>query len=312
MKIYEPMLAVEGTAFDSADHVFELKWDGYRILAHGTKQGVRLFSRHSKELTEEFPEIPPSLDLLPYEDFVLDGEMVVLDEEGKPDFSQLKSRGKRLTLPATYVIFDLLYLDGKDYCNQPWSSRRLILEEIINPLLTRESGRLLLSRYIREKGVEFFQLVHTQGLEGIMAKKTQSLYLPGMRTNDWIKIKNAQQAHFVIGGYLPKAQGLKSLCLGLFQGDELVYVGNVGSGLSDQIIQALLTGFKQIEVSSSPFQAIPRAISTSIWVRPILVAVISYLELTNGGYLRHPVFKGLTSQVSPKECRVDTIMTKER
>ncbi len=302
------MLAVSGSPFDSEEYLYELKWDGIRALAAVGREGTTLFSRNGNNISRRYPELEflGCLNSLPA---VLDGEVVVL-QDGLPSFHKLqtrnhlqderKIRAAAREMPAVFIVFDLLSLRGEDLTLLPLVKRKELLQELV-----QEGSHLALSRHVLGSGKALFELARQRGLEGVMAKRLDSSYQAGKRSNYWIKFRNTKSMSCVICGYV-KGSGergtLGSLILGAYRGDVLSYVGNVGSGLGSAEIEMLLQRFRRIGRDTSPF-ASPPPLKGAVWVEPELVCEVSYLE--RGQVLRHPVFHGLRSDVSPRECSIE-------
>lgn len=290
----EPMLARPGKAFDSADFLFEIKWDGVRTLAFIDKDGYRLVNRRRADMTDRYPDLT-FLGQLPA-GTILDGEMVVL-AKGKPDFALLQSREharsglKIRTLakssPATLVVFDLLYEGFKSVLEQPLQARRQRLARLVKAC---GHPQLVLSEGVVGQGRAFFKEAAALELEGVVAKRLQSRYLPGQRTDAWVKIKRGETVCCLIIGFLPSGgDDFRSLLLAADDGGKLRYVGKVGTGFDHQLrkkINRLLWS----RLQDKPF--IPCKIKGK-WVRPGLYCLVSCMERTASGHLRAPSFKGL-------------------
>ena len=276
----EPMLAVPGRPFDSDRHVFEIKWDGYRAIVRRDDRGYRLWSRNRKDLTEQFPELCEVEQLPP--GCILDGEIVVL-RDGVPDFGALQRRKQDAAKGDTVlVLFDLLFDRGASLLQEPLVSRRERLEALVSGI----SPRLLFSQGIVGSGVAFFEQVGKRGLEGITAKRLDGPYLPGRRTDSWVKIKHRRELQCAVVGFLSnESGGLRSLAVAADVGSGLCYVGQVGSGFSVPDLgklQALL----QERRADRPIVACPRGV---LPVSPGLYCVVSFVEFTDEGLLRAPV-----------------------
>ena len=300
LPLLQPMLATNADEpFDSPEFLFELKWDGYRCLAYHDGS-VRLASRHNKTLTPRFREIVQDLQGLPGP-FIVDGELVVLDSHGKPNFSALQHKTAQSL--ATYILFDVLYWQSKNLCMLPLVQRQEELRALLGG--QDQVGRICCSRAVNDQGREFYQLAGSQGLEGIMAKRKTSLYFPGTRSKDWLKLKHRRQLNAIIVGYLPRSsRGFKSLYLAQHFDGELIYIGNVGTGFSDQDSKILYNGFQQILRDSCPMKEMPSGVLSRVWIEPILVGRIEYLEFTRDRRLRQPSFLGLRSDLSLADCEL--------
>ena len=300
----KPMLATpKAEPFDDPNWIFEVKWDGYRAIAEVDESGARLYSRNTLSLDTRFASIVASLAHLGHE-AVLDGEAVILDAEGRPQFHLLQNRGGSKQGTLVYKVFDLLYLDGHDLRNLPLRQRKEILSQII------DLPNVRLSEHIEQDGRAFFQVVAQQGLEGIVAKDGRSKYATGRRSNSWYKIKAKRQQLAVIGGFAeqrgnPRVIG--SLILGAYRGADLVYIGNVGTGFTDQTLVDLRRTFEPLIQTACPLKYKPKMTAPLHWLRPALVCEIAYTNWTGDGHLRHPVFLGLREGARPSEARCEPI-----
>jgi bifunctional non-homologous end joining protein LigD len=309
---YKPMLAKEADVpFSDKDWIFEVKWDGFRAIAY-IDDKVSLRSRNQKELIDNFPELK-ELSRQP-KGLVLDGEIVVLSK-GKVDFQALLERGKATSstdialktarAPAAYVVFDILEKDGKALLELPLLDRKRVLGETV-----KESGMVVLADYVEEKGETYYQAVLEKGLEGVMAKKKDSHYEPGVRSLNWLKIKKLKTADCVIFGYTAGTGARKdtfgALILGLYgSGGEAVYVGKVGTGFSEETLRSLLARFQKDTSEKAPFKAdIAEKVT---WLKPKFVAEIAYQVVTNDGRLRMPRFLRLRDDKNPIQCTLDQL-----
>lgn len=290
----EPMLSKPGKAFDSDDYLFEIKWDGTRILAFIDESGYRLVNRRRTEITDRYPEFS-FMGQLPA-GTVLDGEVVVL-KQGKPDFSllmnreqarnKLKIRHLANALPATYVAFDLLYDGFRSIMGEPLMKRRDRLGEIVKQC---NRPQIVLSEAIVGNGKAFFQEVCKLGLEGMIAKRFDSRYQPGQRTDAWIKVKKVERVSCAIIGYEPDgAADFRSLILAAEQNGELHYVGKVGTGI-DASMRKKLNALMRSRARAKPF--VPCKIKGK-WIEPGLYCMVHCMERNASGTLRCPVFKDL-------------------
>jgi bifunctional non-homologous end joining protein LigD len=295
--------------FSHADWLFELKYDGYRVLAARHDGKPQLRSRNAKDLTDLFPEIARALGALPYDDLVLDGELVVLDDAGRPEFQRLQKRARNrrnfdveraaVELPATFFAFDLLAFEGRDLRQLPLLQRKGLLQ----PLVPR-TGPVRFADHVLERGEEMYDSVREMGLEGIIAKKTDSKYV-ARRTRQWLKIVVERTGDFVVCGYTaPRGNraGFGALHLGVYVGKELRYAGRVGTGFNEaQLgeIREMLDSAVQKEPACTG--AVPSA-RGNVWVRPEWVAEVRYKEITDEGLLRAPVFERMRDDKRPEEC----------
>ncbi len=293
-----PMLATTvDEPFDGPDWLFEVKWDGYRAIAAVQKDGVTLTSRNGLDLLARFPEmaeLPAAFRSLPV---VVDGEVCVIDENGRSSFQSLQSR-ERDDPGLTFVAFDLLYADGRDLRDLPLEERKAQLEKLVRP-----NHHVLYSKHVLTGGKAFFALAKRAGLEGIIGKRRDSSYR-STRSRDWVKIKAINEQEFVIGGWT-EPRGSRSqfgaLLLGVYEKRKLVYTGHVGTGFDQKLLREIGKMLREREVDESPFAETPKTNTRAHFVRPELVAQIGFNEWTRDGLLRHPVFHGLRVDKDPKK-----------
>ncbi|MEZ2410577.1 non-homologous end-joining DNA ligase [Bosea sp. RCC_152_1] len=295
----EPCLAMlKARAPVGPDWAFEVKWDGYRLAIHIVGKRVRIITRGGHDWTPRFPTIGHDALSLGVDCAILDGEAVVLDKRGASDFGALQKAlggrgGKRFASEAIFYAFDLLYLNGRDLRPMPLSDRRELLEDI---LLAEPHGSIRLSEEIDADGAPFLKLACEMKLEGIIAKRRDAPYRSG-RGGDWLKIKCSQSESFVIVGYEPSTialGGIGRLLLAARQGDNLVYVGGVGTGFTHATGTALR---KEMDDLVIPKPAINiRGKRAYRWLTPALVAEIQFRGWTDDGKLRHASYKGLREE----------------
>jgi bifunctional non-homologous end joining protein LigD len=300
-----PMLARGGTLpADEVNWGFEVKWDGMRAIVYSQPGRMRIENRNLQDMTAQWPDLSRLNRALHAHEAVLDGEIVAFDDEGRPSFTRLQRRmhvgenqAKRLakSLPATFVAFDLLWLDGHSLLDLPYSERRERLEELD---LNGERWRTPPS-YAGE-GRPLLEATQQQGLEGIVAKRLDSAYEPGQRSSCWIKVKHKQTAEFVIGGWLPGEREYGAVLLGRNDGGELRYAGRAGSGLTDAHIEELR---KLKPRKTSPFKGDPKPPKGAKFTQPELHAEVEFSDFTDDGLIRHPVFKRLVETGYPFPVR---------
>lgn len=320
-----PMLATLGTdAFDDEDWIFEPKWDGVRALAICGDDTI-LFSRNRNEITKTYPELGKLHDQLVATDAILDGEIVTL-VNGRPSFERLQSRinlhnerdieRASKSTPTIFMAFDLLYQDGKSLIDLPLEERKERLAALVVPKETVQ-----VSPFVPESGTALYDAACEQKLEGIVAKKLGCPYRPGRRVREWIKIKTTFNGDVVIGGWSrgegSRSNSFGSLLVGAYVGDELHYVGAVGTGFSDKLLAELLSKLGEIEIDDCPFEVDPRkiaresryskAIKEPHWVKPEMVAKVEFRELTSANRLRAPAFKGLRVDKLAEECTMEEL-----
>ena len=295
-----PMLA-ESTRdpFDDPAWLFELKYDGFRLLAEKADKNVQLRYRSGRPATRAFPEITAALASLPYTHFVFDGEVVVFDAEGHPILNRLQKRVQlerdrdlsraRWMHPATYMIFDLISAEGFDLRNQPLTTRKDFLREILP-----EAGPLRYTDHIDDQGTPLFKAIRERGLEGIMAKKKQSFYQE-LRSSDWLKIRSEQTEAFAVMGYTtPKGSRTGFGGLHLAQPDPhhhtWRYMGRVGSGFSEKLLISLRDRFDE-NIIPTPVTEVSKVDKTSVWVKPDVVIEVTYLTQSDDGIIRQSRFE---------------------
>ncbi len=303
-----PMLATAGDAFSRKDWLFEIKYDGYRLLALRAGDDVTLLSRNGNDLSRTFPEIREAVARLPYDRFILDGEAVVHDGNGMPSFARMQRRGRlnkpsaidraMLEHPATFYAFDLIAMGDYDLRQSALIKRKECLRQMI-PV----AGMIRYSDHIEKDGVAMYAAAERMGLEGIVGKNSRSRYVSG-RSDQWIKVRIDQTDDFVLMGYREAGNGdIRSVMVGQYVDDELIYSGNVGSGLTDSICRELGRAFGEVDDVARPTGAPDNG--DFRWKESGLVAEIRYKELTPSGQLRHPVFLHLRGDKAPDECRRD-------
>jgi bifunctional non-homologous end joining protein LigD len=296
--------------FTDPNWLFEIKYDGYRLLASREGTQPLLLSRQGHDLTATFPEIAKALKIFPYESFILDGEVVVHDDKGLPSFQRLQKRGrltKRLEIaraaveyPAILYIFDLLAIEGYDLRGLPLRTRKEYLWRI-----APEAGPLRYADHIEEIGEAFYEQAEQMGLEGIVAKRGDSKYVGG-RTDDWIKLRLDRTDDYVVVGYTePKGTrtGIGALHVGGYDGDQLVYAGRVGTGFTHQQLDEVYEKLRANEQEQPPCvgEHVPKGDDTH-WVKPELVCEVRYKEATEVGMLRQPVFIRFRDDKPLEDC----------
>jgi bifunctional non-homologous end joining protein LigD len=317
--VIHPMLATPAAeAFDDPDWLFEIKWDGYRAVAFIDEGRVRLVSRSQNDLSAQFPELGSLPQFVKAQRAILDGEIVALDDEGRPSFSLMQQRtgfqpGKRQLprregVPVIYYAFDLLYLDGFDLRRVALEQRKQLLQGRIE-----NSGVIHFSDHYAEKGLDLFEAAKQRGLEGIVAKKRGGAYQE-KRSSDWVKIKITQRQECVIGGYTDpegSREYFGALVLGLYdRRGRLIHVGQVGTGFDQKALKEIFARLQPLMAKPNPFFGEIGGLRKVHFVRPQLVAEIKFAEWTHetaegGMKLRAPVFMGLRSDKPAEECRLE-------
>jgi len=297
-----PMLAtLVDKPFDEKGWLYEVKWDGYRTIAFINKNKVELKSRNNKSFNDKFYPVYNACKEFNF-DAVLDGEIVVLDENGKSDFGDLQNWRSEADGELFYYVFDILWLNGKDLTKLPLTERRAILRNIIT-----DESIIRVSENFNEKGTRFFEIAKGLGLEGIMAKKTDSLYHEGARSDDWLKIKSNKGQEVVIGGFTNNDDSSKlfsALLVGVFDKGRLHYTGKIGTGFNEATQAEMMKLFKPLITTKVPFTEIPDVNkpsrfrpnpphATVTWLKPQLICEVSFAEMTSDGVMRHPSFKGM-------------------
>lgn len=286
----KPMLAtLIKEPFDDKDWVFEIKWDGYRALAEKNKK-VKLLSRNNKAFNARFPHIVEELEKIPGR-FVLDGEIVILDEKKKSRFQLLQNVAKK-EHKAYYYLFDILSFENKDLRPLPLIKRKAFLKILLNQ---QRFKYLRISPHASTYGKKFFEKAKHSGQEGIIAKRKESPYL-STRSREWLKIKAKKGQEFVIAGFTPPRGSRKyfgALVLAIYKGGKLTFAGHVGTGFDQKQLKFLYEKMAPLRRKTSPLKESPLLSSSIIWIQPKLVCEIAFAEWTDEGILRQPVFKGL-------------------
>lgn len=299
------MLAVAGTLpTDDADWGYEMKWDGVRAVVYLDRAAVRIFSRNDRDVTVSYPELAGMADACAGQELVLDGEIVAFDQHGRPSFGRLQQRmhvadastAAQLsrTVPAVFLAFDLLRMDGHLITGQPYAQRRELLEH-----LDVDGPSWHTPPVFEGSAADALAASQEQGLEGVLAKRLDSVYRPGARSSEWTKVKNIHTQEVVIGGWRPgqgrRTDTIGSLLMGIPGPDGLAYVGHVGTGFTQAVLAELSTRLAKLAADQSPFsQPLPRADARDAqWVRPRLVGEVAFSERTADNRLRHPSWRGL-------------------
>jgi bifunctional non-homologous end joining protein LigD len=293
-----PMLATLHREIPAGEWLFEVKWDGYRTIARLHEGDVTLTSRRGQDLTERFRAIAQRLGRgMRVFDCVLDGEVCALDRDGRPTFSLLQQNAGTLV----YFVFDLLELEREPLTARPLSERRELLQSLVDP-----SERTVRFSEAFDDGRQLLELARKQRLEGVVAKRPSSRYLPGARSRDWLKIKTRSSDTFVVAGYVygeGSRQRFGSLVIARRENGRLVYAGTVGAGFSAATIEEALARTRPLRRDGSPLDPVPKDPRLKpgkvVWLEPVLLAEIEYAELTRDGIVRAPAFKGFRDDVEP-------------
>jgi bifunctional non-homologous end joining protein LigD len=287
----KPMLAtLVREPFNHPEWIFEVKWDGYRAIAEIQDGNVSIYTRNQISLNKKFFPITEALRKFGFE-AVLDGEIVVVDDQGRPNFQMLQNYQKSGSGHLLYYVFDLLFLRGHDLTNLPLLRRKELLKKILPA-----ARYIKISDHVEEEGVLFFNVVKEKGLEGIIAKHSQSTYRMGRRSRQWLKIKTQLAQEGVIAGFTEPRGGRKyfgSLVLGVFEGNELIYIGHSGGGFGAENLKNIYERLQPLILKECPFKIKPPTPTPVIWVKPELVCEVAYAGWTEDGLMRHPVFSRL-------------------
>jgi bifunctional non-homologous end joining protein LigD len=309
----EPMAALRVPDLPVGDWLYELKFDGYRALAFMVGKEARLISRNRTNFDNDYPQLIDAPKSLTAKQATIDGEIAALDAEGRSSFQLLQSYGKTKQTPIVYYAFDLLFLDGTDLRSRPLTERRKLLSR----LLKKAPPNIRLSEQLRGSKEELLQLARQFQLEGLIAKRPDSLYEAGRRSGAWVKVKLTQQQEFVIGGYTPPEGSRKyfgALLVGYYGPGGFLFAGRVGTGFSERLLKDLHGGLQNIKRATCPFVNLPekrrgrwgQGITPAVmkrchWVEPVLVAQIKFTEWTSDDQLRQPVFLGLRTDKQAKD-----------
>jgi bifunctional non-homologous end joining protein LigD len=283
-----PMLTTPAKEpFDHPDWVFEVKWDGYRAIAEIRDGGVSLYSRNGIPFDKKFFPVVEALRKFGFE-AVLDGEVVVVDDQGRPDFQLLQHYHESGSGHLLYYVFDLLHFQGHDLTGLPLLRRKELLKKILP-----SAPKIRFSDHVVREGVLFYEASKEKGLEGIIAKHSRSTYQMGMRSRQWLKVKTRLTQEAVIAGFTEPGGGRKhfgTLVLGLFQGDELTYIGHSGGGFGAKDLKEIRAKLDSLIRKECPFKVEPETNAPVTWVKPELVCEVGLTGWTGDGVMRHPVF----------------------
>lgn len=309
------MMAVSGSLpHDDHRYGFEIKWDGVRAITYASAGRVRVESRNLLDITPRYPEVVAVADALAGRHAVLDGEVVAFDERGRPNFGLLQQRmhvgdvrgvlRRMRECPVVYVIFDILWLDGAPLVREPYAERRRVLDGLG---LSGPSWQV--PAYHVGDGAAMLAASRERDLEGVLAKRLDSPYEPGKRSRGWIKVKNTCRQEVVVGGWLEgagnRSKRIGALLVGVYESGSLRYVGKVGTGYTERMLDALLAQLRPLERPSSPFaNKVPYRAAR--YIEPQLVAEVEFTEWTREGNLRHPSFKGLRTDKRPEDVVRET------
>jgi bifunctional non-homologous end joining protein LigD len=282
------------------DWTYEVKWDGYRTLAAKDADGVTLWSRNLKDATRQFPGVARDVGRVRAGRALLDGEVVALDDEGRPSFQSLHHQS---ATTIVYCAFDLLHLDGRDLLRAPLDERRALLSRVV------DGSPVLLSATLPGTPQQIERAVRALQLEGVVAKRAASIYQPGARAQTWIKVKFNRRESFVVGGFTPHGTGFESLLVGHRQGSSLLFAGKVRAGLTPRLRAEVMQMIAPLATPRCPFANLPSSrtgrwgegitaedMAGLRWVRPRVSVEVSFVEWTRDGLLRHPQFVSVATE----------------
>ena len=304
----KPMLATSAKKiFNDPEWIYELKWDGYRLIAHIDHGKVEIHSRNGISYNSKFPNLVKDLERIPQK-VILDGEVVVVDKTGIPDFQKLQNYDANTEGSLKFYVFDMLFLNGHSMLELPLLERKSLIGEVL------EDTRIAIyCDHIEGMGTAFYQKAVAAGMEGVMAKRSDSTYTPGYRTDKWLKIKASEDQECLICGYTDSDGAVfGSLILGVYRDEDLVYIGNCGTGFKSKTQKQLLEKMKPLKVDKTPFKTQPNLKGRKAnWIRPDLVCEVTFSEWTKAGRMRHPVFKGLREDKSSAEINTGKIASRD-
>ena len=318
-----PMIASAASdPFDSSDHIFELMWGGLRAMAHVRDGHVRLVGRNGRDLLPCFPELSHIPGLLDAREAILDGEIVCIDGEGHPAFDALRPRlaafagspempppdlwkPRRVAGQIAFQAFDLLWLDGHSLIDRPLWQRKNRLHEVI-----RAAPEFAAVDFVDDEGIAFFDAVVERRLEGVVAKKKASQYVPARISKDWLEVRALHSGDFVVGGYTfggsrRKGEPFSQLLLGGYDDGHFEYVGAVSGGLTDAEAKQLVAMLQPLVVEAPPFPDPPRIPRLIYWTKTEVVCRVRFSEWSRDGFLRFPIFSALRPDMAPGDCVLD-------
>jgi bifunctional non-homologous end joining protein LigD len=314
-KNLKPMLAtLIDKPFDDPDWLYEVKWDGYRALAYLQKGKADLRSRNNNHFNEKFYPVHNALTQWPV-NAIVDGEIVVVNEKGLSQFGDLQNWTSEADGELLFYVFDILWFNGVDLMELPLIERREILRQLVP-----ENDIIKYSENFEATGTDFFEVAQKIGLEGMIAKKADSSYIPDSRSKLWLKIKTEQRHEAIIAGYTNNEDSGKlfsALILGVYEDGELKFIGQAGTGFSDKMQKEILKKLKPLETKKCPFPETPVINKPTrfrpnppkakvTWVKPKLVCEVRYQELTKDGIMRHPSFQGMREDKTAAEVKIET------
>lgn len=294
---------------DSEQWLYELKLDGYRAIAFRRNGVIHLRSRNDNDFSARYPAVVKGLAKMP-DDTVIDGEVIAFDEDGRPSFNALQNYGSA-SAPVVYYVFDVMVLEGRDVMREPLTKRRELLEQKVLPKLS-EPVRYATS--LNATLPVLVQSVKAQGFEGLVAKRRNGVYEPGLRSGAWMKMRVNRGQEFVIGGYTRGTKTFDALIFGYYEGERLIYVARTRNGFTPVTRAQLFRKFKALEIKECPFVNLPEAksgrwgqgltkakMAECVWLKPMLVGQFEFLEWTADNHLRHSKFVGLREDKNARE-----------
>ncbi len=308
-RFVSPMKATAvGELPEGDEWIYEVKWDGYRALALKHAENVRLLSLKEKDLTQDFPSVARTVLSINAETVVIDGEIVAIDSRGCPSFQALQNRASiGRDWRIVYYAFDLLNLDGQDWTNKPLRERKQKLGDLL------KNSELLYNANLSGTPATIVRTIKSAGLEGVVAKKRDSVYRAGTRVTSWVKFKLSKGQEFIIGGYKPDAGSFQSILVGYYDRKKLIFSGKVRQGFNPRVRAKLLQAMRPLLLKKCPFDNLPSSrkshfgegitadeMTELCWLKPKLVAQVSFTEWTNYGLLRHATFEGLREDKEPR------------
>jgi len=319
-QLYRPMLATLADRVDGTDYVYEIKWDGVRAVTYIDKKQLLIRSRNDLDITHRYPELQALAAVKKSKNAVLDGEIVALDAKGTPSFQKLQKRmllnnpaeiaASLTSVPICYMIFDILVLNGRSLVDESYRTRRAILSE-----LNLKAAAWDVPDFLEGDWGNVLKSTSKLGLEGVVAKRIDSRYLPGLRSRDWLKLKNMRRQELVIAGYEPGAGArtgsLGALLLGYYdisrkesartrRPQKLLYAGECGTGFSQVTLDQLTRKLNALKTRVPAFVNPPQG-ARFVFTKPILVGEFQFTEWTSNKTLRHPSFKGLRADKNPHD-----------
>lgn len=288
--------------FDSEEWAFEIKWDGYRAIADLRTDQLQLYSRNGLDFSKKFTKVTGALKMQQHR-MVLDGEIVAYDMHGKPNFQWLQRIGENPGMALIYQVFDILWLNGYSTEHLTYLQRKELLKEALTG-----SEAIQYHDHIIGSGKEFFRVAQSMGLEGIVAKKTDSVYTENLRSSEWLKIKISKSDEAIICGYTePKGSRKKfgSLILGKYLNGEIIFCGHTGTGFNERTLNEIYNRLQPLIIPKSVFRITPKTNTKATWVQPEIVAEVKFTELTKDHLYRHPVFLRIREDIDPENVKFE-------